>query len=377
VKNLRASLTVITFPEGKDSGMAMTENKKEVVRCYAKYVYLDVVQFSKRSAEAQSEIVQQLNEIVRQVLNNQKVSFDEDCILIPTGDGMCIAMISPNLPYDTHIQVALGILKLIYDYNKATENETRRFQARVGINQNTDILVTDINGRKNVAGAGINMASRIMDKADGGQILVSQAVFHELQPSEIYMDKFKSFNATGKHNVSFQVHQYISDEHYVLNKDVPNAFATRSPEKKKLNEQTAHYFAQAIMHRQDLLRIKAKLGVYWDSAAVVLLRLLADDSYRISNATEFDGAPTMHTEGSGSKSFDEQYEYYKSNDIWVLRDAESHIVAGDEIKLTQYSEYFEYGDYTRHYEFVNAKGIEKLREEWPAIWELYELDKYV
>jgi len=163
------------------------ENQTEVIRRLAKYIFIDVVQFSKRSAEAQSDIVKSFNEIVHQVLDKHNVNKDndDDCILIPTGDGMCISLLSQDLPYDTHIQIALSTLKSISEHNEATENETRRFQVRIGINQNTDILVTDINGRKNVAGAGINMASRVMDKADGGQILVSQAVHHELQPSAL------------------------------------------------------------------------------------------------------------------------------------------------------------------------------------------------
>jgi hypothetical protein len=169
------------------------ENQSEVTRRLAKYIFIDVVQFSRRSAEAQSDIVKSFNSIVHQDLEQHNFNKDNDneCILIPTGDGMCISLLSQELPFDSHIKIALNILESIYEYNKATENETRQYQVRIGINQNTDILVTDINGRKNVAGAGINMASRVMDKADGGQILVSQAVHHELQPSEIYMDKFK------------------------------------------------------------------------------------------------------------------------------------------------------------------------------------------
>jgi len=40
-------------------------------------------------------------------------------------------------------------------------------------------------------------------------------------------------------------------------------------------------------------------------------------------------------------------------------------------------ECFEYGDFTRHYEFVSAEGINKLKEHWPALWTKYELDKYI
>ncbi len=207
----------------------MESEKEPVARCYAKYIFLDVVQFSNRSAEAQSEIVQHLNEIVRQALSSFKVNSEAYVLLIPTGDGMCIALTNPAIAYDAHIQIALSILQSVEEHNKATENETRRFQVRIGINQNTDILVSDINGRKNIAGAGINMASRIMDKADGGQVLVSQAVFHELQPSELYMDKFKGFTTSGKHNLTLFVHQYLSEGHIGLNTETPSVFVTRKP----------------------------------------------------------------------------------------------------------------------------------------------------
>ena len=73
----------------------MAEDDNKVTRCYAKYIFLDVVQFSKRSAEAQSEIVLMLNQIVDQALKSVEVT-DDDSILIPTGDGLCIALIKPS-----------------------------------------------------------------------------------------------------------------------------------------------------------------------------------------------------------------------------------------------------------------------------------------
>lgn len=345
-------------------------------------MFLDVVQFSKRSAEAQSEIVQRLNEVVFQSLNSHKISIEDDSILIPTGDGMCIALISRDLPYDIHIQVAMSILKGLSEYNERTQNESRHLQVRIGINQNTDIVVTDINGRRNIAGAGINIASRIMDKADGGQILVSQAVLHELEPSEIYMNKFVGFTATGKHNLSFQVHQYTAQDQPGLNTDTPSTFARRQPERKKLSEQAAHYLVHAIVHKQDLLNIKARRSFYWDSSAIVLLRMLANDSYEISKSSEFDEKRMGHyAEGTGIKSFEEQYDYYNSQNTWVRRDAKSLVISGslaaEGLELADYSECFEVGEMERHYEFVSVKGMEKLKQEWPKLWRQFDLDRYV
>jgi hypothetical protein len=295
---------------------------------------------------------------------------------------MCIALLSQALPYDAHIQIGLSILRAIQEHNGTTENETRRFQVRIGINQNTDILILDINGRKNVAGAGINVAARIMDKADAGQILVSQMVFHELQPSETYMDKFKRFMAIGKHDLRLQIHQYVGDEEIGLNREVPSAFGAQKSEEKRLSEEAAHYLAQAIVHRQDLLRINAESRVFWDDAAIVLLRMLAMDSYLLSHIGKFDDRPvSTYAEGTGTLTFDEQYAYYKSQNNWVRNLAKNNIVHNrifDEgLDLDQYPSCFEQSNYTTHYAFISEGGIQKLRTEWPTVWHYLGLDKYV
>ncbi len=358
----------------------MESHTDGVTRCYTKYIFLDVVQFSKRSAEAQTEIVSRLNELVRTSLDAVNINYDDDTILIPTGDGVCIGLISPSLPYDIHIQVALTTLELLSNHNEATQDESRRFEVRVGINQNTDILITDINGRRNIAGAGINMASRIMDKADGRQILVSQAVFHELQPSERYMDKFKSYPASGKHGTSFQVYQYLGDGHAGLSKEIPSAFVASKPKMKRLTEEAAHYVAQAIVHRDDLMRIKANVGHFWEDAAIILLRFLAHDSYALSRVGEFGDQPITFTKGAGHNTLDEQYEYYASQDVWVRGDAEAHIVSGpfnEGFDLARYSECFEgENDYSMHYAFVNKTGVRRLSEEWPDVWNQFELENH-
>jgi class 3 adenylate cyclase len=349
------------------------ELNHNVMRRSAKHVFLDVVQFSKRSAEAQSEIVQYLNEIVRHTLSNHNVDLEEDCILIPTGDGMCISLIGSNLPFDIHIQAALGILEALDKHNRETENETRRFQIRIGINQNTDIIVTDINNKKNIAGAGINKAARIMDKADGGQILVSETVFEELSSSETYSDKFKRFTATVKHNITFPVHQYIGNDHIGLNREMPSVWIQFHPEKKKLTKEVAHYLIQATKHKKDIFDVKSSTKYFMEEPAIVLLSFLAEDLFEISNTSEFDDEPSTKTHGFGKLSFEEQYNYYNKQDFWVVSDASNYITK----TLSLFNECFEGGDYDKHYAFVSNTGVERLKAEWSNLWEKYELDKFI
>jgi class 3 adenylate cyclase len=357
----------------------MGPEAREVKRLYTKYLFLDVVKFSKRSAEAQTDIVSQLNEIVLSCLQGMNLDREKDVILIPTGDGVCIGLISRDVPFDAHIKLALNILERLNAHNNDTENETRRFEVRIGINQNTDILITDINGRLNVAGSGINLASRIMDQADGGQILVSETVFQELQPSERYMDKFREFMAHGKHDISFHVYQYAADDHDGLNSAVPTAFSLKAPEKAPLNELAAHYIANAILIRDEFARIRAEAHIFWENAAVLLLRFLAQDAYEISNAAKFDRAP--HKMTKTGKTIAEQYKYYSDQDKWVTHDAEAHIINGPfdwaDFSLFRYKECFEPAGapYVAHFAFVNEKGIERLKAEWPDLYNSYGIQK--
>jgi class 3 adenylate cyclase len=46
----------------------------------------------------------------------------------------------------------------------------------MGIHSGPVSDVTDVSGRSNLAGAGINMAQRVMDCGDAGQILLSKHV---------------------------------------------------------------------------------------------------------------------------------------------------------------------------------------------------------
>ena len=164
----------------------------EVLTVEAKHIFLDIVSYTlKRSVEAQSEIIGSLNEIVKTVIASHEVS-EEHCIYIPTGDGMCISLINVFKPYDVHLQIALSILGKLQEYNESQKSEPRRFQLRIGINENTDNLITDINGAQNISGAGINLASRIEGLASQSQILVGNSVYEKLVQREEHMGAFKT-----------------------------------------------------------------------------------------------------------------------------------------------------------------------------------------
>jgi Adenylate and Guanylate cyclase catalytic domain len=88
----------------------------------------------------------------------------------------------------------LAILNELKDRNSKAHDEMRQFEVRIGLNENVDNRVVDINGRPNVAGAGINMAQRVMSPADGSQILIGAAVYETLRHRECYMNTFREFS---------------------------------------------------------------------------------------------------------------------------------------------------------------------------------------
>ncbi len=187
-----------------------------------KYVFLDIVHYSYgRTIEAQSDIIDAINSIVKSSVASVKID-KRNLIFIPTGDGMCIALLDIHDPFDLHMQLALKIMELLHKYNESQKDNTRKFKIRVGVNENTDNLITDINGNKNVAGAGITEAQRIMDQADGGNILVGRAVFNHLRQRERYINKFKEFSVTIKHREKMQVYQYVDPALEYLNSAAPS-----------------------------------------------------------------------------------------------------------------------------------------------------------
>lgn len=326
----------------------------------AKYIYLDVVGFThNRSVEAQTDIVKSLNRIVDASVEENDIEGDK-LIYLPTGDGICICLLNVEVRYDIHIQLALSIIKKIHEDNELIEDEMRKFQVRVGINSNIDNLVTDINGNQNIAGAGINIASRIMGLAEGNQIFVSSSVYETLKDRERYLKCFKYHWKTVKHGLSFAVYQYIGENHPGLNVEFPTETSEAAPSVRKLPQLVAHYLAHAIRNKDLFLENIKNLYSY---EGKILLWLLANESLKYSLATEIE----KNYYKSQEREFDSvkaRYEYYGKQDIELKQEVTKLI----DNEIRPFSEYFEgYDDYI----FVTSSGVEKLKEDWKGIYDRY------
>jgi class 3 adenylate cyclase len=325
----------------------------------AKYIFLDVVGFTHgRSVEAQSDIVLVLNDIVQTSLDEYNVPKDQ-LILLPTGDGMCIAMLNIESPYDAHLLVALALIRRLHEFNESIEDETRRFQVRIGLNANVDNLVKDINGNRNIAGAGISMASRVMNMADGNQILVGESVFDTLRYRERYMSSFKHYPATVKHGVQIPVYQFVEEGHAGLNTDIPQKFRIPERVEPNLDKLVAFYFAHAIGNRTFLLQRRNE-----SDKGVVALYLLAKDSEEKAKAAENNRSIVSLYVAEEAATIERLFDKYEKIDVTVLSELAGFIISKH---LSEYRSCFERSVF-HQYQLINNKGIEKLKTEWPNIF---------
>lgn len=319
----------------------------------AHYVFVDIVGFTRdRSVEAQADVVATLNGLIQSGLE-RFTGLEGRFILLPTGDGVCVALLGGDLPYDVHLQFAVQLLADLDHYNRNQADAMRRFALRVGVNQNVDNVVTDVNGSRNVAGSGISGAQRIMDFADANQILVGQAVFHVLQSREAYMKQFRAYNGVAKHNTRMAVYQYVKRGMPGVDVGVPTAFAN-APSEQGISRPVAYYMALCMKHQEFLLARSGDPAL--EFAACVWLWLRAQDVYALEEKGHESG--NTRTWGALSATAEAQYRHYADLDVSILDELKSRIVEKEFAGLGRC-----FAD--RSVVFLSEEGEKRLAEEHP------------
>src|SRR2546425_7758689 len=133
-------------------------------------LFIDIVGYSKLLIHEQSEQIQKLKEIVRGTGQFRLAEAEGKLLRLPTGDGGALVFrTSPEAP----VLCALEISKALKD-----DPELR---VRMGIHSGPVNEVVDLNEQANIAGAGINIAQRVMDCGDAAHILLSKRVADDLE----------------------------------------------------------------------------------------------------------------------------------------------------------------------------------------------------
>jgi class 3 adenylate cyclase len=307
---LTSSLAVIYWEASE-----VSDAKTAIIR----YVFLDVVDFSlNRTVEAQSAIVQALNDIVKGAIGERALP-SNSVIFLPTGDGICICLINLIDPYDIHMQIALDILKRLEEYNHSQADVRRKFKVRIGINENQDNLIIDINNQNNVAGLGINTAQRIMAVADPLQINVGVSVFERLSQRELYSQQFRKRNEEVKHGTQLVCYQYVNASVSYLDSRLPG-----KPHKdERIPQQVAAYYVLL-----SLLRAEIEKHYSSGSSAYSLVVLL---SFITMDCMQFMKCEDLEKRTWESMIFDDEidsfakaYQKIQSSYFWLICDSNKY-----------------------------------------------------
>src|SRR5215813_3282956 len=147
-----------------------TEVIKGIQLEIAHVLFTDIVGYSKLPINQQRALVERLNEIVRATDEYQLAERAGRMMTIPTGDGVTLVFYqSPEAPVECALEISRALKK------------HPELQLRMGIHSGPVSGVIDVIGNANVAGAGINMAQRVMDCGDAGHILLSKHVAEDLE----------------------------------------------------------------------------------------------------------------------------------------------------------------------------------------------------
>ena len=198
------------------------ETQKEIELEIGHVLFIDVVGYSKLSINEQHAAVEELNQIVRRSEQFQKAEVANRLLKIPTGDGMALVFYaSPEAPAQCAVEISRSL------------KEYPRLQLRMGIHSGPVSGVIDVNERANLAGAGINLAQRVMDCGDAGHILLSKHVAEDLEEYERWRPLLHDLGSCEvKHGIRVSVVNLYADQ--VGNAKLPRKFKTEKKRRTRL-----------------------------------------------------------------------------------------------------------------------------------------------
>src|SRR4029453_13350195 len=125
---------------------------------------------SKFLADEQKELIQELNRIVRETRQFQAAEAEGKLTRLPTGDGMVLVFTNnPEEPVECALEISQKL------------QSRPHLKLRMGFHSGPVNPGADVNDQANLAGAGINIAQRVMSCGDAGHILLSKHFAEDLE----------------------------------------------------------------------------------------------------------------------------------------------------------------------------------------------------
>jgi adenylate cyclase len=184
-------------------------------------LFIDIVGYSKLLINEQSEQIQKLREIARQTEQFRTAEAEGKLLRLPTGDGGALVFRdNPEAPVACALEIS-----------RALKNHPD-LRVRMGVHSGPVREVTDLNEQTNIAGAGINMAQRVMDCGDAGHILLSKRVADDLEQYGRWRPLLHDLGSCEvKHGATLGIVNLYSDE--IGNQETPRKFRVAGAHEKK------------------------------------------------------------------------------------------------------------------------------------------------
>jgi len=191
----------------------MPDEQKTKLRLEIAHVlFIDIVGYSKLRTTEQSAHIEKLRKIVRGTDQFRTAEAEGKLLRLPTGDGG--ALVFRNL--EGPVLCAVEIANALRDHPE--------LRVRMGIHSGPVNEVTDLNEQANIAGAGINIAQRVMDCGDAGHILVSKHAAEDLEQNDQWQPYLHDLGECEiKHGERMHLVNFYN--HEIGNSAMPNKFS--------------------------------------------------------------------------------------------------------------------------------------------------------
>ncbi|MAF11178.1 hypothetical protein CMK11_12070 [Candidatus Poribacteria bacterium] len=168
----------------------------------AHVLFMDLVGYSRLSAEEQSRRIGALQEVVRSCSIYQQAESEQTLLAHPAGDGMALAFFrGPSSPARCAIEVAEAVIR------------RDDLPLRMGVHSGPIYRAEDINRTANVRGPGINVAQRVMDCGEAGHILLSYIAAESLAESEIWAPRLHDLGEVEvKHGLRLRLYSLVDGD---------------------------------------------------------------------------------------------------------------------------------------------------------------------
>ena len=231
---------------------------------------MDVVEYSTLLITEQSRIMAQLTEIVQSTARFRQADAEDKLLRLPTGDGMALVFFNDcEAPIECAMEISAAV--------KAHPD----IRLRMGIHSGPVNQIVDVNNRSNIAGAGIDVAQRVMDCGDAGHILLSKRVADDLAPYPRWNPHLHDLGECEvKHARRISLVNFYTDE--IGNPEPPEK--CRTPEQKSAVPRARDEIGSVRLRNRMLI-----------GAAIMLVLLLVIGFWIFSRQNALNAPPSAQT----------------------------------------------------------------------------------